>query len=143
MGQVDMAGTIKDRWKTHKLPLLQLRKKYGLGFKMLEKHCSTREVKRWASETAPVSLYSNSCGPTCNLKGTAESNPTFGSTAVLVHSLNAPPRISTLDQQDIDFDEMLGQEDAEEIRPMDGPPEEHCWSLDGSSVFQTNDSGKD
>ena len=57
VGLVDGAGRIKDKWKTHRLPVSQLRKKYGIGFKLLAKHCSDHEVQHWANEPAPVSLY--------------------------------------------------------------------------------------
>ena len=50
------------------------------------------------------------------------------------------PRISTLDQRDFDFDEMLDQEDAGEVCPMDGPPDELFLSLGCSAG--TDDSEK-
>ena len=45
VGLVDGAGRIKDKWKTHRLTLDQLRKKYTIGVTLLAKHGSAHEVQ--------------------------------------------------------------------------------------------------
>ena len=56
-GATGQCGHGKGRMKTHKLTEGELRKLYPIGYKLLAKHCTVAERRRWENEPAPVQLY--------------------------------------------------------------------------------------